>query len=74
MLLLHAASGSGVSPGRQSTSLDGTWQFKLVNPDASTQVGSILVPGSWEAQGYGNETTQMQGSPRRFLLRTLFFS
>ena len=54
---------------RQSVSLDGTWQFSLYAPSASSdaggelgpvvQTGTIQVPGSWEAQGYGNETVQM---------------
>ena len=54
---------------RQSFSLDGTWQFSLHSPTPSSdaggalgpavQTGPIQVPGSWEAQGFGNETVQM---------------
>jgi beta-galactosidase/beta-glucuronidase len=46
--------------GRMTTSLDGEWSFVLVQPSASNQSGKIMVPGSWEAQGYGNETVQMR--------------
>jgi hypothetical protein len=28
--------------------------------EAWAQAGKIMVPGSWEAQGYGNETVQMK--------------
>ena len=58
---LFAAASAEVSPGRLSTSLDGEWQFKLVQPgSAGTQIGTIQVPGSWEAQGFGNETVEMR--------------
>jgi beta-galactosidase/beta-glucuronidase len=53
---------------RQRKSLDGDWKFELHGPAApnSTQLGpmiksgSINVPGSWEAQGYGNSTGSMR--------------
>lgn len=41
---------------RQSLSLDGQWGFKL---SVGGQSGTIAVPGSFEAQGFGNETQQM---------------
>ena len=47
---------------RQSASLDGEWNFTLREPKApgfSDESGTITVPGSWEAQGFGNETIQM---------------
>ena len=44
---------------RQSLSLDGQWEFKL---SVGGQSGTIVVPGSFEAQGFGNETQQMCGS------------
>jgi hypothetical protein len=42
---------------RQSLSLDGEWRLQLQS--GSNQSGSIQVPGSWEAQGFGTETVQM---------------
>eukprot|EP01048_Picozoa_sp_COSAG05_P011443 COSAG05_NODE_1078_length_5954_cov_7.170794_5_plen_370_part_00 len=59
---LAAAAVSVVAGGsaRQAVSLDGEWQFTLLNPTGDTQSGSIQVPGSWEAQGYGNETATMR--------------
>ena len=41
----------------EGTLLDGEWDFALSAP---AQTGKIMVPGSWEAQGYGNETVQMK--------------
>lgn len=41
---------------RLSLSLDGEWGFTL---SVGNQSGSIAVPGSFEAQGFGNETEQM---------------
>jgi hypothetical protein len=70
LLALLAASAAQAAAGgtlRQSFSLDGTWKFALHAPTAANvglgpavQSGSIAVPGSWEAQGYGNETVQMR--------------
>lgn len=63
--LLHAAA-AGTTRGRQAFSLDGTWKFSLHAPTSggdalgpAVQTGTIQVPGSWEAQGFGNETVQM---------------
>ena len=61
-----AASVGGDSGGvRETANLDGAWQFSLLNPAGAgttggTQSGTILVPGSWEAQGYGNQTLTMR--------------
>ena len=56
------------SAGRVTISLDGEWGFKLLAPrpppsDAgllTLAAGTIMVPGSWEAQGYGSETATMR--------------
>ena len=55
---LDAGSSGGV---REVATLT-KWQFSLVQPPpgGGTQTGSILVPGAWEAQGYGNETATMR--------------
>ena len=54
----HASTGHGV---REVVSLDGEWQFALQQPAPDgPQSGTIQVPGSWGAQGYGNETTAMR--------------
>ena len=69
--LLHvlgaAAAASVADSGgvRQVASLDGEWHFTLQQPPAGAgsgtqQSGTILVPGSWEAQGYGNESLTMR--------------
>jgi hypothetical protein len=52
------ASSSGV---REVATLT-KWQFSLMQPPpgGGLQTGTILVPGAWEAQGYGNETATMQ--------------
>eukprot|EP01052_Picozoa_sp_SAG31_P051204 SAG31_NODE_12051_length_974_cov_0.640000_1_plen_183_part_00 len=73
-LLAAAAAGAAATAGefrRQRVSLDGpSWNFALHAPvvgvDASTTLGPvvkrgrIVVPGSWEAQGYGNSTASMR--------------
>ena len=64
---IAATAAAAASPtSRQSFSLDGDWKFTLHAPSAAggalgpaVQAGKIAVPGSWEAQGYGNETIQM---------------
>jgi hypothetical protein len=64
--LASSSAGASVSSNgaRRTTLLDGQWGFRLDQPPvnnqpASTQTGTIMVPGSWEAQGFGNETVQM---------------
>ena len=73
LLALSAGALGAPAPAppaaRQSFSLDGTWQFSLHSPTPASdagaalgpavQTGPIQVPGSWEAQGFGNETVQM---------------
>ncbi len=55
---------------RHTTSLDGQWSFQL-DPDnfgdqeqwqapAKKLSGTIIVPGAWDAQGYGPETDKMR--------------
>ena len=63
--LIHATNAE-TTRGRQAFSLDGTWKFSLHAPSGggdalgpAVQTGTIQVPGSWEAQGFGNETVQM---------------
>ena len=61
--LLLSLSLGGAS--RQSLSLDGEWDFALVEPSAAgagftNQSGTILVPGAWQSQGYGNSTSTMK--------------
>jgi hypothetical protein len=68
--LLGIAGATGVAvtaatTPRQRVSLDGEWNFSLHAPAAAgallgpVQTGTILVPGSWEAQGFGTQTVQM---------------
>ena len=49
--LVRAVAGQ-----RDTICLDGQWDFAL----SDNHVGTINVPGSWEAQGFGNETVQMR--------------
>lgn len=67
--LAGAAAASSETP-RQTVSLDGSWSFQL-DPDsvgrkeqwykdARLLSGRIVVPGAWDAQGYGPETDKMR--------------
>lgn len=45
----------------QRLSLDGEWDFKLIESDGSVaQSGKISVPSPWEAQGYGKEGDKLR--------------
>jgi beta-galactosidase/beta-glucuronidase len=37
---------------RQSKSLNGKWQFKLIEPQMQEQFKEIVVPGNWEIQEF----------------------
>eukprot|EP01052_Picozoa_sp_SAG31_P017558 SAG31_NODE_1206_length_9388_cov_7.855420_2_plen_1278_part_00 len=58
-VMMVAAAFSHRATARQSLSLDGAWNFTLIGAQGN-QSGSIQVPGSWEAQGFGTETVQMR--------------
>ena len=54
--------------GKKTLSLDGTWNFALDPDNRVTKLlvaggkktnGTIVVPGAWQAQGYGQETFTM---------------
>ena len=68
MVLSAMAVGGGVFESSTVVSLDGTWQFALDPADPATvqmraagarTAGTITVPGAWQGQGYGEETTTM---------------
>ena len=67
-LLIITSVGFG-DDNRRQLSLDGQWQFQL-DPNAVGQTerwfdshspftGHIVVPGAWDAQGYGEETEKL---------------
>ena len=64
-LFLAAIMVSSVS-ARLTLSLDGTWHFTMLPSSASPQQlgsktsGDIVVPGAWQAQGYGESTATMR--------------
>ena len=56
--LILASLTFTASTSRQSVSLEGEWDFTLIEPAAagpgfSNLNGTILIPGSWQAQGCG---------------------
>ena len=67
---LAAASGAHAADGREAFALDGEWEFQL-DPEnngeesgwgAGEQAfsGHVGVPGSWDAQGFGEETEKLR--------------
>ncbi len=49
-----------VSAQRQRISLDGEWDFSLINAVGEVgQSGKIKVPAAWDAQGYGESTDKV---------------
>ena len=56
MMLIFCAVVLVAAGSRQSISLDGAWDFTLIEPAAAgpgfaNQTGSIVVPGAWQSQG-----------------------
>ncbi len=63
VLIFAIFAFSNVFAQRQKISLDGEWDFSLIEADGSQgQSGKINVPGAWDAQGYGKATEKVHNN------------